>query len=36
MTWKIFQPKNKFHRENLNYLQIDLIYAHQQNDALAI
>ena len=27
------QRKNLFHIETLNYLQIDLIYAHQQNDA---
>ena len=27
------QRKNQFHTETLNYLQIFLIYAHQQNDA---
>ena len=27
------QRKNQFDTETLNYLQIDLIYARQQNDA---
>ena len=27
------QCKNQFHTEALNYLQTDLIYADQQNDA---
>ena len=28
-----WQRKKEFHTETLNYLQIDLIYADQQNDA---
>ena len=36
MKWKICQRKNTFPTETLNYLQIDLIYPHQQNDALTI
>ena len=30
------QRKNQLDRETLNYLQIDLICAHQKNDALNI
>ena len=30
MQWKICQLKIKFHTHILNYIQIDLIYAHQK------
>ena len=29
MKWKNFKRKNQFDTETLNYLQIDLVYAHQ-------
>ena len=30
------QRTNQFYTKTLNYLQIDLIYVYQQNDALSI
>ena len=36
MQWKLCQRKNEFHTQTLNYLQMDLVYAHLRNYAPTI
>ena len=36
MQWKIYERNIWFHTHKLNEIQIDLIYAHQKNDASTI